>query len=121
MAGLFVLLGYIIHLILDEIYAVDFTGAHLKRSFGSALKLFESRSPSASLLMAGALAATLIVSPPSADFRRIMQPSQVTQFFRERMFPQNGWFQSRIAQTAASPEQRQTRRPPAVPFRSRAE
>jgi hypothetical protein len=108
MAGLFVLMGYIIHLILDEIYAVDFTGAHLKRSFGSALKLFESRSPSSSLLMAGALVATLIVSPPSAEFRRIIQPSQVTQFFRERMFPQNGWFQSRVAQTAATPEQRQT-------------
>jgi hypothetical protein len=58
--------------------------------------------------MAGALVATLIVSPPSAEFRRIIQPSQVTQFFRERMFPQNGWFQSRVAQTAATPEQRQT-------------
>jgi hypothetical protein len=29
-----------------------------------------------------------------------MEPSQVTQFFRERMFPQNGWFQSRTASVA---------------------
>ncbi len=41
MAGLFVFIGFLIHLILDEIYAVDFSGARLKRSFGSALKLFD--------------------------------------------------------------------------------
>jgi hypothetical protein len=108
MAGLFVLMGYIIHLFLDEVYAVDFSGAHLKRSFGSALKLFEVRSPSSSLLMAGALLAMLMVSPPSADFRHIIRPSQVTQFFRERMLPQNGWFQSRTAETASIAHERQT-------------
>lgn len=104
MAGLFVLFGYIIHLVLDEVYSVDITGARIKRSFGSALKLFEYRSASASLLMAGALIATLMITPPSADFRHIMQPSQVSQFFRERMFPQNGWFQSRLADASAIPQ-----------------
>ena len=107
MAGLFVFLGYVIHLTLDEIYSVDITGARLKRSFGSALKLFDGRSPSASVLMAGALLAALMVTPPSAEFRHIMKPSQVAEFFRQRMFPQNGWFQGRVAEvTAASPEQR---------------
>jgi len=103
MAGLFVFGGYLIHLVLDEIYSVDITGARLKRSFGSALKLFDKNSVSASLLMAGALVATLLITPPSEDFRRIMQPHQVTQFFRERMFPQNGWFQSRAAVMAEVP------------------
>lgn len=103
MAGLFVFLGYVIHLVLDEIYSVDITGAHLKRSFGTALKLFDRHSASASLLMAGALVATLLVTPPSDQFRRIMRPSVVTQFFRERMFPQNGWFQSRVANLTAVP------------------
>ncbi len=103
MAGLFVFLGYVIHLVLDEIYAVDITGARLKRSFGTALKLFDRHSKSASVLMAGALLATLLITPPSDEFRRIMKPSQVTQFFRERMFPQNGWFQSRMADVAAVP------------------
>lgn len=101
MAGLFVFLGYIIHLTLDEIYSVDFTGARIKKSFGSALKLFERRSPGSSFLMAGALVAILLFAPPSAEFRKIMEPSQVTEFFKERMFPQNGWFQSRILGTAS--------------------
>jgi hypothetical protein len=95
MAGLFVLLGYLIHLVLDEVYSVDFMGARIKRSFGSALKLFERQSPSSSLLLAGALIAVLMITPPSGEFRQIMNPAQVTQFFRERMFPQDGWFKSR--------------------------
>lgn len=98
MAGLFVFLGFVIHLILDEIYSVDFTGARIKRSFGTALKLLEYRSPSSSALMAGALLALLLITPPSAEFRSIIEPSQVTEFFRERMLPQNGWFKGRTAQ-----------------------
>ncbi len=101
MAGLFVFLGFVIHLLLDEIYSVDFTGARIKKSFGTALKLFERRSPSSSVLMAGALVALVMVAPPSAEFRTIMEPSQVAQFFKERMFPQNGWFQSRVAKAAS--------------------
>jgi hypothetical protein len=103
MAGLFVFFGYIIHLVLDEIYSVDITGARLKRSFGTALKLFDRNSKSASLLMGGALVATLLITPPSEEFRRIMRPAQVTQFFRERMLPQKGWFQSRSADMAQMP------------------
>ena len=38
MSGLFVSVGYVIHLVLDEIYSVDLTGARVKRSFGTALK-----------------------------------------------------------------------------------
>jgi hypothetical protein len=64
MAGLFVFLGYVIHLTLDEIYAVDFSGARIKRSFGSALKLFDGRSASSSLLMAGALLVALMIALP---------------------------------------------------------
>ena len=108
MAGLFIFLGYVIHLTLDEIYSVDFAGTRLKKSFGSALKLFERRSPSSSLLMAGALIAMLLIAPPSAQFRQIMQPSQVTQFFKERMFPQNGWFRSRAANMAATASTQRT-------------
>jgi uncharacterized metal-binding protein len=36
--GIFMTLGYLIHLTLDEIYSVDFTGVRIRRSFGSALK-----------------------------------------------------------------------------------
>ncbi|NPA55993.1 MAG: metal-dependent hydrolase [Epsilonproteobacteria bacterium] len=38
--GMFVFIGYLTHLILDEIYSVDLAGARIKSSFGSAFKLF---------------------------------------------------------------------------------
>lgn len=41
--GLFVLIGYFTHLILDEIYSVDIAGKRLKKSFGSAFKLFSNQ------------------------------------------------------------------------------
>jgi len=36
--GIFMTGGYLIHLSLDEIYSVDFSGVKIRRSFGSALK-----------------------------------------------------------------------------------
>ena len=35
--------GYLLHLLLDECYRVDLLGRRLKRSFGTALKLFQRR------------------------------------------------------------------------------
>lgn len=49
--GVAVLVGFLIHLLLDELYSVDLTGARLKRSFGTALKPFDYREPVNSLLM----------------------------------------------------------------------
>ena len=113
MAGLFVLLGYLIHLILDEVYAVDFSGARVKRSFGTALKLFEHRSAVSSLGMAGMLGAVFLVTPPAQDFARIMNPKQVTQFFRVRMFPQDGWFKPRAAEAKGTEGAQHTAATPA--------
>lgn len=49
--GAAVLLGFLIHLSLDELFSVDLEGARLKRSFGTALKLVDSRRPRSTLLM----------------------------------------------------------------------
>ena len=42
--GFFVFIGYITHLVLDEIYSIDITGEKIKKSFGSALKLWGNNS-----------------------------------------------------------------------------
>ncbi len=49
--GLFIGLGFIIHLILDEVYSVDLANIRLKRSFGTAIKLYNYQSYSASISM----------------------------------------------------------------------
>ena len=38
--GMFIFLGYLTHLTLDEIYSIDLKGQKIKKSFGSALKLW---------------------------------------------------------------------------------
>jgi len=38
--GMFIFLGYITHLVLDEIYSVDLSGGKIKKSFGTAFKLW---------------------------------------------------------------------------------
>lgn len=49
--GIFIGLGFIIHLLLDEIYSVDLSNTKLKKSFGTALKLYNYKSAYASILM----------------------------------------------------------------------
>jgi hypothetical protein len=43
LAGGFMFIGYMIHLVLDEIYSVDVLGTRVKRSFGTALKIYDGR------------------------------------------------------------------------------
>ncbi len=43
-AGLFTIFGFILHLILDEIIALNLLGIGVKRSFGTALKLYDKNN-----------------------------------------------------------------------------
>ncbi len=92
LGGVFVLFGYLVHLTLDEIYSVDFEGAYIKRSFGSALKIWEYDAPRASLLMAGALLAAITLAPSVEPFFEKMASLELNAFFQERMWPEGEWF-----------------------------
>lgn len=52
LSGLFIGFGFIVHLLLDEIYSVDLSNKRMKKSFGTALKLYSYKSIKASVLMA---------------------------------------------------------------------
>lgn len=66
LAGLFLALGYLAHLCLDEIASVDLLRNRVKRSFGTALKPFSVAAPMASVAMlSGAAALTYLA--PTAD------------------------------------------------------
>ena len=49
LVAVFVILGSLTHLVLDECYSVDLTNNRLKSSFGTAMKLIDIRYPLASL------------------------------------------------------------------------
>jgi membrane-bound metal-dependent hydrolase YbcI (DUF457 family) len=105
LTGLFVLIGFIVHLVLDEIYSVDIEGATIKKSFGTALKLFDYRSLRASGLMAVALAGLVFVTPPTREFAtEIVNPPVLFGFLKERLLPKGPWFGTRKADTTAALE-----------------
>lgn len=66
--GAFIVLGFIIHLLLDEVFSVDLLGRRIKRSFGSALKLTSLKYWRASLLLALAVAVLYRTVPPPFRF-----------------------------------------------------
>ena len=49
--AIFIALGFIVHLLLDELYSVDLYNSRMKNSFGTALKLFSHSNITASALM----------------------------------------------------------------------
>ncbi|MDC9728777.1 MAG: metal-dependent hydrolase [Methyloprofundus sp.] len=63
LSGLFLGFGFIVHLLLDELYGVNLAGVQLKSSFGSAFKLFSWRYKGASLAMLMMTAALYYLNP----------------------------------------------------------
>lgn len=77
--GFMVGLGYLTHLVLDELYSVDLLNRRLKRSFGTALKPFSFDDPISSLAMLGVVTALVWVAPP-ADFMRVPEAAELIQW-----------------------------------------
>lgn len=72
MIGIFLLFGFLIHLVLDEIYSIDISNNRIKRSFGTALKLFDYKNLSLSIIM---VLATLIgykIAPSSKEIYQVI-------------------------------------------------
>lgn len=66
--GFFVFFGYMIHLILDEMFSVDLMNSRMKRSFGTALKLVDYGNWRASLALCAALLAAVAATPDPRPF-----------------------------------------------------
>ena len=49
--GFFIFFGFFIHLLLDEMYSVNVLGAKIKKSFGTALKLYDKNNKSGTLIL----------------------------------------------------------------------
>ena len=91
MSGLFVSVGYVIHLVLDEIYSVDLTGARVKRSFGTALKLISADVKATTCLVL----ATILVffATPSAErFVHTALNFDTYKSIKGQLLPKAGWF-----------------------------
>ncbi|HWV81144.1 MAG TPA: metal-dependent hydrolase [Hyphomicrobiaceae bacterium] len=93
LAGGFMFIGYMVHLVLDEIYSVDVLGTRVKRSFGTAVKFYDGRRIDHSIAMAVATVAALMLTPPTKTFVDGMTSRSMWTGLRQRMLPHdNNWF-----------------------------
>ena len=92
LAGGFMFIGYLTHLVLDELYSVDVADRRLKASFGSALKLVDAKRPgdSAALLLASVL--LLGVVPQPRAFIDGISSGQLWAGLQQRLLPHDKWF-----------------------------
>jgi hypothetical protein len=91
MNGLFVSAGYMVHLVLDEIYSVDLTGARVKRSFGTALKLISADVKATTCLVL----ATMVVfymTPSAEKFVQTVFNFDTYMSIKGQLLPRAGWF-----------------------------
>ncbi|OQW94553.1 MAG: hypothetical protein BWK79_05500, partial [Beggiatoa sp. IS2] len=67
-SGSFMTAGYLIHLVLDELYSVDLVNKRLKKSWGSALKLASFRYKLSTLSFIAIMLVTLQFVPNITPF-----------------------------------------------------
>jgi hypothetical protein len=93
LGGGFVFIGYMTHLILDEIYSVDVYDTRIKASFGTALKIYDSKRIGESALVAGLAVGAFMIAPPAKVFVDGVTSQQLWAGLHSRLLPSNGnWF-----------------------------
>lgn len=90
--GLFVIIGYLIHLILDEVYSVDFINKRLKRSAGTAFKWVDTKDWTGTMLMAAAALLALFMGPSPAVLSDALLTSEPYWLLGQRLWPEGMWF-----------------------------
>jgi membrane-bound metal-dependent hydrolase YbcI (DUF457 family) len=89
--GLFVFVGYMIHLILDEMYSVNIVGTKIKKSFGTALKIISMNMKATSLLFLATVLA-FYMAPSTERFVKTVLSLDTYKSVKVKLFPKAGWF-----------------------------
>lgn len=84
--GIFIAVGFIVHLLLDEIYSVDLSNTRMKKSFGTALKLFSYNDIPASVLMTLCTLAIYRVTPSPKPLGAVLRGANWHQYFKGGLF-----------------------------------
>lgn len=92
LAGGFLFIGYLMHLILDEIYSVDVLDTRVKASFGTAVKLFDRKSMLDTGVVAALCALAYMATPTSAPFVDGITSRQLWAGLQQRLLPHDKWF-----------------------------
>ena len=92
LCGSFLVTGFLVHLLLDELYSVDLLGMKLKSSFGTAFSFGSSHNRLGTLVLYLAVAALFYLSPPPKAFIMFLLDGNIQQRVLHRLLPGHGWF-----------------------------
>lgn len=92
LGGTLVFVGYLTHLILDELSSVDLLGVTCQRSFGSALKLFSLKNKKASTALYAATSVAFLLTPPAEGFVDLILSPATYEHIRLALLPAAAWF-----------------------------
>ena len=92
LGGGFVFLGYMTHLVLDEIYSVDVYDTRIKASFGTAMKFYDSKRLGESAVIAVLTVLAYAGTPPSQPFVDGITSNQLWAGLHSRLLPRHNWF-----------------------------
>jgi hypothetical protein len=92
LAGGFMLVGYLVHLTLDEIYSVDVMDTRIKASFGTALKLWDGKHLGHSAAMAVATGLLFMGTPSSRPFVEGITSPALWSGLKQQLLPKDKWF-----------------------------
>lgn len=93
LAGGFMFIGYLTHLILDEIYSVDVLDTRIKASFGTAMKLYDGRRLGDSAVIAAATAIAFAFTPPHNTFVDGVTSKEIWASLQHKLLPRDHtWF-----------------------------
>ncbi len=94
LAAGFMFIGFMTHLILDEIYSVDVMDIRIKSSFGTAVKLIDTNRWGHTLAMAVATGLVLLAVPPTKTFASGISSQAMWAGLQKKLLPveRDKWF-----------------------------
>jgi len=84
--GIFIALGFIVHLLLDELYSTDLSNLRMKNSFGTALKLFSYNNMTASALMTICTIMLYSIAPSPTPLIKVWKGTQWNTYLAQVSF-----------------------------------
>lgn len=101
-SGLFIGIGYLVHLCLDELYSVDLNNKRMKKSFGTALKLFSLENFHSSVLMTIIVCVLMHYAPPVKKYWHVFNHAVAQHDLQQKWLPvKNRWFKNLLTNISA--------------------
>jgi len=94
--GLMIIIGYLVHLILDEMYSVDLRNRRVKKSWGTAFKFYKLKTTTdkiQTVLVYSALIGLLSIAPDTSMIQTELFSQEAWLNFKDVLIPYDGkWF-----------------------------